>query len=62
MTIRSVLKTASLLLAVLGSTEARADGFAVHDLSTIAADLNAALCDEFIHRAEAGRVTLMCPT
>jgi len=62
MTIRSVLKAAAILLAALAATEARADGFAVHDLSTIAEDLNAALGDGFIHRAEAGRVTLMCTT
>jgi hypothetical protein len=47
-------------IAVLVATEAHAEGFAVHDLSTIADDASAALGAGFTHKAEPGRVTLFC--
>jgi hypothetical protein len=47
-------------IAALVATEAHAEGFAVHDLSTIADDASAALGAGFIHRAAPERVTLFC--
>src|SRR5688500_14783243 len=47
-------------IAVLVATEAHAEGFAVHDLSTIADDASTALGAGFIHRAAPERVTLFC--
>ncbi|MGL4960721.1 MAG: hypothetical protein ACRC67_05785 [Inquilinus sp.] len=47
-------------LAALIATEAHAEGFAVHDLSTVAGDASAALGAGFTHKAEPGRVTLFC--
>ena len=50
----------AMSIAALVATEAHAEGFAVHDLSTIADDASHALGAGFIHRAAPGRVTLMC--
>lgn len=47
-------------IAFLVATEAHAEGFAVHDLSTVADDASAALGAGFTHKAEPGRVTLFC--
>ncbi|OWJ65881.1 hypothetical protein [Inquilinus limosus] len=49
-----------LSLAALAATEAQAEGFAVHDLSTVAEEASTALGAGFIHKAEPGRVTLFC--
>lgn len=49
-----------LSLAALVATEAQAEGFAVHDLSTVAEDASTALGAGFIHKADPGRVTLVC--
>ena len=47
-------------IAALVATGAHAEGFAVHDLSTVADDASAALGAGFTHKAEPGRVTLFC--
>jgi hypothetical protein len=49
-----------LSIAALAATEAHAEGFAVHDLSTVADDASVALGAGFINKAEPGRVTLFC--
>jgi len=48
-------------IAALMALEARADGFAVHDLSQIADRTAAALGDGYIYRASPERLTLTCP-
>lgn len=54
------LRVLLLVLATLVAVEAHAGGFAVHDLSTVAAEANAALGAGFIRKAEAARLTLSC--
>ncbi|MDO7843963.1 hypothetical protein [Sphingomonas immobilis] len=55
---RALIAAALLLLPV----PAQAEGFAVHDLTTVATDLQKALGDGFVERAEPTRVTLTCPS
>lgn len=52
-----------LLMCIVAmiATGARAEGFAVRDLSGVASEVAAALGNGFIHRAEPLRLTLMCP-
>lgn len=49
------------LAATIGA-EARADGFAVHDLAILAPEVGAALGSDFSHKSDPRRVTLICPT
>lgn len=52
----------SLLISILllAMAQVHAAGFAVSDLSSIAADVNAALGTGFSHKAESKRILLMC--
>jgi hypothetical protein len=63
--IRSVFRLAVpavALMTLLGPHVASARGFAVQDLAPFGPSLEKALGPGFAHRAQARRVTLMCPT
>jgi hypothetical protein len=54
------MRVLAMSIAALVATEAHAEGFAVHDLSTIADEASTALGAGFIHKADPERVTLFC--
>lgn len=54
-------RVAFALLLGLAPLPAGAEGFAVRDLGTLAADAKAVLGGRYAARAEAARLTLMCP-
>ena len=47
-------------LLALVAAEARAEGFAVRDLATIASEVGAALGSDFVHKSDLQRLTLLC--
>lgn len=51
-----------VLLAALTAGGARAEGFAVKNLTAVAANAKAALGGDFIHKVDPERLTLTCPT
>jgi hypothetical protein len=48
-------------ITVLMATEARAEGFAIRDLSDVVPEVSTALGSGFIHKTEPERLTLICP-
>ncbi|GJD95277.1 hypothetical protein [Methylobacterium iners] len=55
------MRSLVLVLLCLAGGAARAEGFAVRDLTTIEAEARAALDRRFVARAEPKRLTLTCP-
>lgn len=55
------MRVVALASLALAGAEARADGFGVRDLRTIAPEVSAALGSGFSDKSEAQRVTLICP-
>lgn len=59
--IRTRIRSGLALVLALGFARgARAEGFTVHDLAPLGPEMEKALGPDYVHRAEANRITLTC--
>ena len=55
------MRILAMVMLALIAAEARADGFGVRDLATIAPEVSAALGSDFTHKSDPQRLILICP-